>query len=146
MKKGQSLLFIVGLVYGSCVSASPSLAKHCQEEGVDYPMAVQFVQTLQKVIKANDVNAFAKLGVYPVMIHQGSAIHYTVKSVQDMTIRYPVIMTFSMQKAILQQKPTQILCTAQGAATAKGEIWFKTAAEGAKFDTIYTLQQNEATY
>ena len=114
----------------------PSIQQQCQANGMNYEVAVQFVKNIQLALKNNDAGAFAKMGAYPVKINQGEDIHYTVKSVKDMMIRYPVIMTPMMQANLEAQKPTDIICNFQGAATAKGEIWFKTNANGAQFFVI----------
>jgi hypothetical protein len=120
--------------------SSSDIQKQCEENGLNYQVAVQFVKNVQVALKNNDIAAFAKMGRYPVTINQGDDIHYTVKSVKDMMIRYPVIMTAMMQTNIEAQKPNDIICNDQGAATAKGEIWFNPQVKSAQFFVINTMQ------
>ncbi len=137
------LSLIAGVSLGQYAFAAnpPSIQQQCKANGWDYKVAVQFMKNLQGALKANDAAAFAKMGRYPVMINQGANIHYTVKSMKDMMIRYPVIMTATMKTDIEAQKPTDIICNFQGVATAKGEVWFTAPAKkNAQFFVINSMQ------
>ncbi len=125
------------------IAAEPaplSMPQQCAVNGQNYQAAVEFIKQLKVALNANDAAAFAKLGNYPVRINQGDDIHYTVKSVQDMMIRYPVIMTQTMKTNILAQQSTDIFCNDEGSTTGKGEIWFDAQPTGALFFVINTMQ------
>ena len=119
------------------VPATPSAAQQCAYSGQDYQTAMQFEQSVQKALSANDVNTFATLFTYPVKVNQSSSKHYQVFSIRDMIISYPVIMTPAMKKAILADQPSNIFCNDQGVMIGGGSIWFH-----ANKKTVYSFVIN----
>ncbi len=114
----------------SATPTTPTPEQQCAYNGQDYQVAMQVEQKIQKALKANSVSDFATVLTYPLRVNVGSSKHYQVKSVKEMMIRYPTIMTPTMQQYILADDPKQIFCNDQGVMIGRGSIWFLAGKSG----------------
>ncbi|MCX7122291.1 MAG: hypothetical protein NTV32_01185 [Gammaproteobacteria bacterium] len=122
---------LMQVAYAAPTAAEAAAAKQCAYNGENYGVAVQFEQKVQKVLAANDIHAFAKLFTYPITVNQSVSKHEQVRSVKDMIIRYPTIMTETMKQYILADQASEIFCNDQGVMIGQGSIWFHAGKKSA---------------
>jgi hypothetical protein len=111
---------------GACRDVPQGAADPFMAAGVSYAEAADFLERLQRAVRANDAAAVAALSAFPLTV-RGKA---GPENAAQFEKRFASIYTAKVRSAVLKQRADALFANWRGLMIGDGEVWFAARCDG----------------
>lgn len=137
-------LFIASPAICQNAAAMPTPKEQCENNGVNFENAQNFVIQLKKAIRNNNKDKMAEMISYPLRINKmDDEKSFYLKNSDQFLKKYSQLFNNKMKKAVADDNGP-LFCNYQGAMIAGGWIWFTPIDDGSlKIISIVQTEPDE---